>query len=106
MLKNIPIFLVPAKDEIPKDCSILDISEIQNQNQPEIGGLATILELKFNAKVMITTNIDVYDRLIKSKKKGYIWPWMTLFLDAPELIVIMLLIKLADGFLLRERRCQ
>lgn len=46
---------------------VLCISEVQNQKQPEPSGLATLLKLKVNARVIITTNIDVSDRLIKSK---------------------------------------
>lgn len=46
---------------------VLYISEVQNQKQPEPSGLATLLKLKVNARVIITTNINVSDRLIKSK---------------------------------------
>ena len=31
------LFSIPVKDKIPKYCSILDISEVQNRNQSETG---------------------------------------------------------------------
>ena len=39
LIKNTPssnkLFSIPVKDKIPKYCSILDISEVQNRNQSE-----------------------------------------------------------------------
>ena len=34
------------------------------QNQSETGGLATILQIKLNARVMLNMNVDRHDRLI------------------------------------------
>lgn len=44
---------------------ISDVLEEQNPKQSKIGGLTTLLELKTNARFMITTNIDMSDMLIK-----------------------------------------
>lgn len=67
MLKNTPnkLFLVPVKDKIPKKRSISDISMVQNWKQSETSGLVTLLELKVNKIVMITWNIDTFDRNAK-----------------------------------------
>ena len=65
-LKHIPgqLIAITAKDEVPKNSKISDIREAQNQKQCETGGLASLLELKVNARVMLTTNINIEDRLI------------------------------------------
>ena len=39
------------------------INKVLNQNQIETGGLTRILELKVNAEVMLTSDIDVLDKL-------------------------------------------
>ena len=36
----------------------------QDQKQTNIGGLAKFLNLKIGAKVMLTVNLDIQDRLI------------------------------------------
>ena len=58
---------IPAKDEVPKNSKISDIKEAQNRKQSETGGVASLLELKVNARVMLTTNINIKDRLIREK---------------------------------------
>ena len=66
-LKHIPgqLITIPAKDEVPKNSKISDIREAQNRKQSETGGLASLLELKVNARVRLTTNINIEDQLIK-----------------------------------------
>ena len=53
-----------AEDVIPKSCSNADIAEARNRSQSETGGLALLLRLKIDARVMITANIDIPNRLI------------------------------------------
>ena len=69
MLNSLPTALVSihAEDDIPKNCRNADIIEAQNRRQSETGGLALLLELKVNARVMITSNIDLSDRLINGQ---------------------------------------
>ena len=38
-------------------------NKVLNRNQMETDGLARILELEVNARVMLTSNIDVFDKL-------------------------------------------
>ena len=74
ILENIPnkLFSIPAKDETPKNYSIFDpaktysisdTAEVQNRKQSQTGGLARLLVLKVNARVIITTIIHLLDRL-------------------------------------------
>lgn len=43
------------------------IEEVLNRNQSSTAGLAQLLHIKINAKVMLTVNIDVKDRLVNGK---------------------------------------
>ena len=65
-LRHIPgqLIIIPAKDEVPKNFKISDIREEQNRKQSETRGLASLLELKVNGRAMLTTNINIEDRLI------------------------------------------
>ena len=69
ILKNIPnkLFSKPAKNEIPKNSSISNISEVQYRKQSETGGLVTLVELKVKARVIITPNTNISDRLINGQ---------------------------------------
>ena len=58
---------MPAKDEAPKNSKISDIREIQNRKQSETDDLASLLELKITARVMLTTNINIKNRLINGQ---------------------------------------
>ena len=60
MFKNIRniLFSISSKNEILKGCSILEISEVKNRKQSKTCGFTTLLELKFNIRVMIITNIE------------------------------------------------
>ena len=61
------LITLPAKDEVPKNSKISDIREAQNRKQSETDGLASLIELKVNARVMLTTNINIEDRLINEQ---------------------------------------
>ena len=65
MLDNLssPLISVHAEDEIPKKCSNADIADARNRSPSEIGGPALLLHLKIDARVMITANIDIPNRL-------------------------------------------
>ena len=47
---------------MPKNCSIFDISKEKNCKQSKTADLASLLELKVNAGLMKTTNLDISDR--------------------------------------------
>jgi len=49
-----PLCLIQAIDEIPKNVSARKLEELQNRNQSETGGLAGLLRIKVDARVMIT----------------------------------------------------
>ena len=58
------IFTIPAKDQFPKSIPRQKIIEVLNPSQSETGGLAGVLDIKLNARVMSTVNIDLQDRLV------------------------------------------
>ena len=47
----------------PKDI----INKALLRNQSQTGGLAQILQVKLNARVMLTANVDIEDRLINGQ---------------------------------------
>ena len=68
-MKQIPrqLITIPAEDEVPKNSKISDIREAQNRKQSETGGLKSSLEIKVNARVKLTTNINIIDQLINGQ---------------------------------------
>ena len=69
MLESIDnrIYYIKAIDNWAKNVSIQKINEVLNRNQSETGGLSGILKIKINARVTLTVNIDLQDRLINGK---------------------------------------
>ena len=69
LLNNLssPLYFIYAEDQIPKSCSNADIVEAINCSHSEICGLALLLRLKTNARVMITTNIDIPSKLMNGE---------------------------------------
>ena len=67
MLNSLPgrLITIPAKDDIPKNCSVKDVLEAQNRKQSKTGGLAVLL--KVSASVMVTANVDLSDREINGQ---------------------------------------
>ena len=43
------------------------VEAVQNQKQTNTGGLEKLLKLKIGAKVMLTVNVDIQDRLINDQ---------------------------------------
>ena len=64
---NSPFYRIEALDEIPNNLTVSDINRALSKRQSETGGLGTILELKVGARVMLTSNIDIEDRLINGQ---------------------------------------
>ena len=59
---------IPAIDLLPKNVSKQVIEKVLNCNQSETGGLARMLQIKVNARIMLlTVNIDIADRLINGQ---------------------------------------
>ena len=57
------MYSIAAVDILPKNVSQSAIEKVLQQNQSATGGLARILQIKVDARVMITVNIDIADRL-------------------------------------------
>ena len=58
---------MPSIDLIPKNVSPQKIEEVLNRNQSNNGELARLLHIKINARVILTVNIDVEDRLVNGQ---------------------------------------
>ena len=57
------MFLINAIDIFQKTVQPSIINKVLSRDQMKIGGLARFLELKINGSVMLTSNIDVPDKL-------------------------------------------
>ena len=53
--------------ELPKNISHQKINESLKHNQSQTGGLAQTLEIKTGARIMLTVNIDLQDRLVNGQ---------------------------------------
>ncbi|XP_057304469.1 ATP-dependent DNA helicase PIF5-like [Hydractinia symbiolongicarpus] len=60
-------FTIQSIDQLPKNVAKGIIEKALNRNQSETGGLATELKIKVGARVMLTVNIDIADRLINGQ---------------------------------------
>ena len=60
------LILIDAIDEIPKDIvlSQSQIDAIKQRKMSETGNLESQLKLKIGAQVMLTSNLDIDDRLV------------------------------------------
>ena len=60
---NQPLYSINATDIFPKNVNRQLINATLKRGQMQTGGLAKILDLKVNSKVMVTANIDVLEKL-------------------------------------------
>ena len=58
---------VPAIDHIPSNTPHHEIVRIRNANQSQTCGFSSNLLLKIGARVMLTSNIEISDRVINGK---------------------------------------
>ena len=62
-----PLLRVRAKDQFPKNVSKQDIERVLTRGRSETGGLDYEFHIKESARVMLTANIDIADRLINGQ---------------------------------------
>ncbi|CAB3998256.1 ATP-dependent DNA helicase PIF1 [Paramuricea clavata] len=62
-----PLFLLKAKDQYPKNVNKQDIDRVLARGRSEICGLDFEIHIKEGARVMLTTNINIQDRLINGQ---------------------------------------
>ena len=64
---NDDICVVPAIDILPKNIASQRIKEALDRNQTDTGGLASVIKIKVNLRVMLTFNVDLSDRLVNGQ---------------------------------------
>jgi DNA replication protein DnaC len=62
-----PLFVLKAVDQCPPNVSKQDIDRVLLRGRSETGGLDQEITMKEGARVMLTTNIDIADRLINGQ---------------------------------------
>ena len=61
------LLTINAIDDLPKNVPSQVIEEARNRKHTETGGLPCMIQLKIGAKVMLTKNIDIADKLINGQ---------------------------------------
>ena len=59
-----PLFILKANDQYPSQVTQKDINTVLSKARSDTGGLDFEIKIKEGARVMLTTNIDIADRLI------------------------------------------
>ena len=66
------LYTTEADDKIPNNCKYLVTTQAaQSRKQTNTGGLVYLLKLKIDAKVILTVNLDIQDRLL-NRQIGYV----------------------------------
>ena len=82
-----PQYVLEALDQFPPHVRKQDIERVLSKGRSETGGLDTKILIKENARVMLTTNVDISDRLIK----------VTLYDENTDFISFYIFIDLYSG---------
>lgn len=61
------LFVLKARDQYPANVSQQDIEKVLSRGRSDTGGLDYEIHIKEGAKIMLTTNIDIPDRLINGQ---------------------------------------
>ena len=59
-----PLYSITCIEDIPREARPSDIESLKHRKQNDTGGLAYCLDIKKDCRVMLTSNIDISDRLI------------------------------------------
>ena len=62
-----PVFVLKAKDQFPPNVKKQDIDKVLARKRSETGGLDLVIHIKEGARVMLTSNISIADRLINGQ---------------------------------------
>ena len=68
-LQNLPapLFVLKAVDQYPAHVSKQDVDKVLAKGRSETGSFDSVVFMKEGARVMLTTNIDIADRLINGQ---------------------------------------
>lgn len=64
---NTPLFVLRASDQYPANVSKHDIDRVLLRGRSETSGLDYEIKIKEGARIMLTTNLDIADRLINGQ---------------------------------------
>ena len=64
---NDEMCVVPAINILPKNIASQRIKEALDRNQTDTRGLASVIKIKVNSRVMLTVNVDLSDRLVNGQ---------------------------------------
>ena len=61
------LFILKAKDQYPKNVNKQDIDKVLARGRSETCGLDSEIQIKEGARIMLTANINIQDRLINGQ---------------------------------------
>ena len=61
------LYSIAEVDKLPTAVSAQKINQVLNRNLSETGGLASMLDIKVNARIILTVNVGLQDRLINGQ---------------------------------------
>ena len=62
-----PVYTLEAEDQYPSNLAEQDIDKVLSKRRSDNGGLDAEIQVKKNARVMLSVNVDITDRLINGQ---------------------------------------
>ena len=97
-----PLFVLKATDQYQSNITQQDINTVLSRARSDTGGLDFEINIKEGARVMLTTNIDITDRLINGQMGTVVKIHVNKIAQKPTVIYVKFDDERAGGMLIRN----